>query len=252
MKQVRSFLFNLCFYGATAVAGLLLAPLLLGPRVVARVARDIWINMALGLMRRLVGLTHRVEGMENVPAGRFIIAAKHQSAWETFFLHVLFHDPAVVLKKELTRLPVFGWYTARAGVIAVDRSAGAAALKQVVEDARPMSEAGRPILIFPQGTRVAPGDHRPYYPGVYALYRALDLPVVPVALNSGLFWPARGFVYNPGVIDVRVLAPIQPGLDRKTFMRTLEETIETTTASLEATAREAEAGEESLRRASPR
>lgn len=233
MKQVRSFLFNLCFYGVTAIAGILLSPVLLGPRAGVRMVRDAWIRTALGLMRLLVGLTQRVEGMENVPSGRFIIAAKHQSAWETFFLHVLFHDPAVVLKKELTRIPIFGWYSARAGVVAVDRSAGAAALKQVVEEARPMSEAGRPILIFPQGTRVAPGDHRPYHPGVYALYKSLDLPVVPVALNSGLFWPARGFVYDPGVIDVRVLEAIPPGLDRKTFMRTLEERIEAATTALE-------------------
>ena len=145
---------------------------------------------------------------------------------------MLFDDIAIVLKRELLFIPVVGWAMARAGNIAVARGDGAAALRGLVKQAKAAIGAGRSIMIFPEGTRVAPGDQRPYQVGTAALYRQLGVPVVPVALNSGLFWGRRQWVKRPGVITVEVLLPIAPGLTREAFMTTLRERIETVTAHL--------------------
>jgi 1-acyl-sn-glycerol-3-phosphate acyltransferase len=148
-------------------------------------------------------------------------------------VHMLLHDPAVVLKKELLNIPVYGWYTRKTQMIAVDRTGGAKALKDMVAAAQRAAGQGRPIFIFPEGTRTAPGTEADYQPGVAALYKRLDLPVVPVALNSGLFWPRRSFLRKPGTIVVEFLPPIAAGMDRKAFMNVLRERIETATRRLE-------------------
>jgi len=141
-------------------------------------------------------------------------------------------DPAVVLKRELLLLPFYGWYAARAGSIAIDRRAGAGALRGMVAAARPIAAEGRPIVIFPEGTRTAPGERLPYQPGVAALYRALALPLVPAAVNSGLFWGRRSFVKRPGRIVLEFLEPLPPGWSRRRLMSELEKRIETATAAL--------------------
>ena len=148
---------------------------------------------------------------------------KHQSAWEAIVMPLALDDPAPMVKRELLMVPIYGWYMARAGAIAIDRKAGAAALRRIVAAARPAAAEGRPIVIFPQGTRVAPGVTVPYQPGVFALYQALSLPLVPAALNSGLFWGRRSFMKRPGCVTLQFLEPIPPGWPRRRLMAELEE-----------------------------
>jgi 1-acyl-sn-glycerol-3-phosphate acyltransferase len=157
---------------------------------------------------------------------------KHQSAWDTLILPVVLGDPAIVLKRELLLLPFFGWYAARAGCIAIDRKAGAGALRGMLAKARRIAVAGRPLVIFPEGTRVAPGASGPYQPGVAALYQALALPLVPAAVNSGLYWGRRRIVKHPGRIVLEFLEPIPPGWPRPRLMAELEQRIETATGAL--------------------
>jgi 1-acyl-sn-glycerol-3-phosphate acyltransferase len=224
---LRSVIFNILYTLWTAGMHILCLPLLLGPRRWSRAAGGVWIRTDLWLLRHLVGLDHQVTGTENLPKGPAIFAAKHQSAWETLFLSRYLDYPAFVLKRELLSIPLFGWYLRKVGMIAVDRSAGASALRNMARQASAAFAEGRSILIFPEGTRVPPGESRPYHPGVAALYGQLKVPVVPVALNSGLFWGRRAFVKRPGTVTVAFLPPIPPGLDRKAFMRELESRIET-------------------------
>jgi 1-acyl-sn-glycerol-3-phosphate acyltransferase len=157
---------------------------------------------------------------------------KHQSAWETIALWVLLKNPAIVLKQSLARIPVFGWYMQRGGAIIIDREAGPKALRPMLAAARSAIADGRPIAIFPEGTRTPLAARRSYHPGVAALYMQLDLPVVPVALNSGLFWGRRSLLKQSGTILIEFLAPIEPGLNRRHFMAELERRIEGATAML--------------------
>jgi 1-acyl-sn-glycerol-3-phosphate acyltransferase len=232
MSSVRALLFNLAFYLWTAVIGLCALPLLLAPRRVVMRFGTMWSAVTLRLLGWIVGLTHEVRGRENLPDGACIIAMKHQSAWDTLAMPVIFGDVATVIKRELLFLPLYGWYASRAGSIAVDRSGGAAALKRMLASAKRTVEAGRPIAIFPEGTRTAVGERRPYHPGVAAFYSQLDLPLVPVAVNSGLFWGRRSFLKKPGRIVVEILKPIPPGLPRRAMMEELENRIEAATARL--------------------
>ena len=153
-------------------------------------------------------------------------ACKHQSAWDTMIFALLLRHPSFVMKKSLKRIPLFGWFLARSGMVAIDRSAGASALKGMLRDAREMIAKGRAVIIFPEGTRTAPGKSLPYHPGVFALYRDLGLPTVPIALNSGLYWRRDAFLKRPGKIVMEILPPIPPGLPRKAFMAQLEAGIE--------------------------
>jgi len=225
MASFRAALFNLFYFGWTlclAVLGLPAA--LFGYRAVYGIGR-LWGRGTFAALRALVGLEHRWTG--SFPAARPVIyAAKHQSAWDTMALATLPDRPAYVLKRELVWIPFFGWLLKAAGFIAVDRKAGAAALRRMVRDAERAVADGRSLLIFPEGTRTAPGEHRPYQPGIAALYDRLKLPVVPIALNSGLFWGRRSFVKRPGRITVEILPAIEPGLDRRAFMAELERRIE--------------------------
>jgi 1-acyl-sn-glycerol-3-phosphate acyltransferase len=233
---LRACLFNLVFFGLTAVLCVAYVPLLaLRRRVLVR-AVSLWARIVIWLLGAILGIRHELRGTENLPERPAIIACKHQSAWETIAFNALLDDPAVVLKKELLRIPIWGWLATHARHIGIDRKAGAGALRAMRAAAVAASAAGRHILIFPQGTRTPPGSRRPYWPGVAALYEKLDLPVVPVALDSGLFWGRRSFVKRPGVITVEFLAPIPPGLGRRELLRELESRIEAATTRLEAEA----------------
>lgn len=230
---VGSALFNVYFYAwtfAVCVGALPAYPFLddRGMRVVARV----WSKGLLWGLRVLAGVDHEVRGLERLPAEPAIIASKHQSAWETFAYFSMIRDLSIGLKYELTLIPVFGWYLMRSGAIRIDRGAGSQALRSLVKGAREVSARGCSILIFPEGTRRAPDDPPDYKPGVAALYTAVGMPVVPVALTSGLFWRRRSFVKRPGRIVVEFLEPIPPGLPRKVFMAELEGRIEAATARL--------------------
>ncbi|MBN9085477.1 MAG: 1-acyl-sn-glycerol-3-phosphate acyltransferase [Reyranella sp.] len=229
---LRSLAFNGGWYLGSTVLAIVGMPLLLAPRRWVVAWARLWIAFVLWWLRVTVGLTHRVVGAENLPKGPVIIACKHQSSWETLAFTLLFDDIAVVLKRELLFIPVVGWAMARAGNIAVARGDGAAALRGMVKQAKAVIAGGRSIVIFPEGTRVAPGDQRPYQVGTAALYRQLGVPVVPMALNSGLFWGRRKWVKRPGTLTLEILPPIPPGLPRDAFMERLRGEIEGATARL--------------------
>ena len=232
MSWARAFAFNFAFFAWTAICGIAGLPFLLTPRAVTMRFGRFWAVGVLTLLRAIVGLEHEIRSLERLPRDGCIIAMKHQSAWDTLILPVVLCNPAVVLKRELLLLPFYGWYAARAGSIAIDRKAGAGALRRMLAEARPIAASGRPIVIFPEGTRSAPGERRPYQPGVAALYQALALPVVPAAVNSGLYWRRRSFMKHPGRIVLEFLDPIPPGLPRAELMSELERRIETATAVL--------------------
>jgi 1-acyl-sn-glycerol-3-phosphate acyltransferase len=232
MNWVRSLLFNLIFFAWTALIGAISVPVLCAPRVAVMRFGRFWSRTVLALLRFIVGLDYQIRGLDRIPLGACIIAMKHQSTWDTLVLPVALDDPAIVLKRELVWIPFYGWYAARAGAIAIDRKAGASALRKMLAQARDIAAQGRPIVIFPEGTRVAPDAHLAYQPGIAALYQALALPVVPAALNSGLFWGRRSFLKSRGRITLEFLEPIPPGWSRQRLMSELQQRIETTTAAL--------------------
>lgn len=227
MIFLRSLAFNIAFHVWTAIACIgLLWMLLLPRRAMIRVVTWYFGTIAW-LERTLVGIRYEVRGREHVPAsGSFLLAAKHQSAWETLKLHFLVNDPAIILKRELLWIPIWGWYAAKARMIAVDRGARGRAVASLLRNAKPVRDEGRPIVIFPQGTRVAVGTYRPYRIGVGVLYENLNIPIVPMALNAGLYWARHSFIKRPGTIVVEFLPPIQPGLGRAKAMQVLEEQLE--------------------------
>lgn len=226
MVALRSLAFNLLFFSWTAVLVVISLPLLLAPPQALVAMARVWARSMNFLLRWIVGLDWQLRGTEHLPAGPFILAIKHQSMWDTLAYVLMVDNPAIVLKRELLSIPFFGWYLSKTGQIAIDRKAGGGALRRMLRAAARVTAAGRPIIIAPEGTRTAPGQRRPYQPGVAALYGQLGLPVVPAALNAGLFWRRRSFVKRPGRITVEFLPPIPPGLDRAAFMRELERRIE--------------------------
>jgi len=232
MIWARALAFNAAFFAWTAIAGTIGLPFLIAPRAVTMRFGQFWARIVLVLLRVIVGLDHEIRGLDRVPRSACIIAMKHQSAWDTLIPLVVFKDPAAIVKRELLLLPFYGWYAARAGSIGIDRKAGAKALRRMIVAARPVAAEERPIVIFPEGTRVAPGARLPYQPGVAALYQALATPLVPAAVNSGLFWGRRSFVKHPGRIVLEFLEPIPPGWPRRKVMAELEQRIETATAAL--------------------
>lgn len=236
MLFLRNLIFNTLFLVTSVILSLLAAPGLLMPYRAVIWFKQLWLRIVLGLTRVVIGIDFEVRGRENIPDGPVVFAAKHQSALDTFVLSLMHPHCVFVLKRELVRLPIWGWYLLRMGMIPIDRSKGLASLKKITEAAARTVENGQSIVIFPQGTRTPPGAVRPYLPGVAALYKGANVPVVPVALNSGLFWPRKIMHKRPGVITMEYLEPIEPGLDRRTFMQTLEDRIEPATANLESQA----------------
>jgi 1-acyl-sn-glycerol-3-phosphate acyltransferase len=226
MTTLRSFLFNILFALWTGFIFIVSLPTLVLPRSAAWWMGGLWVRGALLLLRATVGLRHRVRGVEHRVAGPAIYASKHQSAWDTLVFPTLLEQPAYVLKQELIRVPLFGSYLKQCGMIPVDRQGGGTALKQLLKAARAAIAEGRSILIYPEGTRMPPGERRPYHPGVAALYGDLGVPVVPVALNSGLFWGRRAFNKKSGTITIEFLPPIAPGLPRREFMAELQNRME--------------------------
>lgn len=238
MIWLRSLLFLAAFFGwSTLVALYSLIPLALNrPQHIVGIGR-MWSNSINAMLRHIAGIEVCIEGLEHVPQGAAMIAAKHQSLWDTAVVLGLFRWPAVVMKKELLSVPIYGALCRAQQMVVVDREGGAKALKAMLRDARTAAQAGRKLVIFPQGTRTPPGAAAPYQPGVAALYRELKLPVVPAAVNSGFFWPKKGLKKPPGTIVLRFLPAIPPGLGRDDFMRELESRIEAAQAQLEAETR---------------
>ena len=225
---LRSAAFNLAFFASTALALLVVWPVLFvpGPAAALRVA-NAWAAFVMFLLRAIVGLKLEIRGDRARLDGPALIACNHQSAWDTIVFLRLCRRPTYVMKKELMAIPVYGWLARHQGHIAIDRTAGAAAFRRLQRAAAAALAAGRQIIVFPEGTRVPPGERRPYQPGVAGLYAALKVPVVPIALNSGLFWPRRSFVKRPGTIMLEILPEIPAGLPREAFLTELETRIGT-------------------------
>jgi 1-acyl-sn-glycerol-3-phosphate acyltransferase len=213
------------------------SPFFFTPRIWSIRALQVWARSSLWLLRVVAGIGMELRGREHIPQGPALIAGKHQSFWETFAILPWLDDPAMVLKKELIYIPWFGWFAYKFRMIAVERSAGSAALRGLVRQAEACIAEGRQVVIMPEGTRRAPDDPPVYKPGAAALYATLGVPCVPFALNSGLFWPRRKFLRHPGTIVLEFLPPIPPGLPRKAFQAELEGAIEPATQALVAEGR---------------
>ncbi len=240
MLALRSALFNILFYALLITLMLLGLPTLaLGQRAVLRLA-NVWARGSLWLLRIVCGTRVEFRGRGNIPAQSCILAAKHQSFLEIIALCSLFPDFTFVLKRELTRIPLFGWYLARAGQIAVDRTRGRAALTDVSRRATEVLRAGRTLFIFPEGTRRPPDARPEYKSGIAYIYAETGAPCLPVAVNSGLFWPRRSFQRRPGTAVIEFLPLIPPGLARQEFQMRLRDGIENASRALMAEAVEAD------------
>lgn len=227
MWRIRAFAFNLILFILTVILGLLCIPaILFGERVCIKLAMA-WLDMVYPIEKYILGLDYHVIGAEHIPQGdnRYIVAMKHQSTWETLKLGKLFGYAAVVLKKELHDIPILGSYLKRTKMIPIDRSKGKQAFNLMLEYAQKTLDENRPIVIFPQGTRTPVGEKKPYKTGVVRMQSALNVPIIPVALNSGLFWPKGTFWKKSGIITVKVFPPISPG-DEKANMALIEQLLE--------------------------
>ena len=226
MLALRSAVFNVLFYAYLIVLMVFGLPTaLFGTRGVLRLA-NVWARGSLWLLRVVCGTRVVFRGRHNIPAEPCILAAKHQSFLEIIALAALFPDFTFVLKRELTRIPLFGWYLGRSGQIAVNRGQGRAALQQVSRGARAVLDAGRQVFIFPEGTRRAPGDPAVYKAGISFVYSETGAACLPVAVNSGLFWPRASFLRRPGTAVVEFLPVIPPGLPRQVFQDRMIEGVE--------------------------
>lgn len=238
---LRSTLFNLLMYGLTAVMCILCLPgLLLPPRKRMMIVR-LFVGTVYVLERFVLGLRYEVRGWENVPAdGAYIVAAKHQSAYETMKLHILWDNPSIVLKQELLRIPLWGRYLAMIGPIAIDRASGKESITQIIEGAQRIKKEGRPMVIFPQGTRVGvdvTASEKPYRIGVARMQEATELPIIPLALNTGVFWPKHKWCKKSGTVIFKFMPPIPPGGDPKDVIARIEEILEEESAKLRDEAR---------------
>ena len=239
MIYIRSGAFNVIFYVNLVLFLVLGSGFFFTPRKWSIQALQVWARTSIFLLRVVAGVGMEVRGRDNIPQGACLIAGKHQSLWETFAILPLLDDPAMVLKKELSYIPFFGWFIHKFRMIPVARSAGSQALRQLMDLAGKEIAAGRQVVIMPEGTRRGPDDPPAYKPGAMALYGRLNVPCVPFALNSGLFWPRRRFIRRPGTIVISFLPPVPPGLDRKLFQKRLEAAIEGETTRLVAEGRAA-------------
>ncbi len=236
----RSLLFNLLFYVNVTILMLVSLPTLALSHRLQLVFIRAWAESSLWLLRVICGTRIEWRGVQNVPPGACIVACKHQSFLETFAVYKILDDPTFVLKRELMWIPLFGWHMAKAGVIPIDRGAGVAALSRMTARARKILARARQVVIYPEGTRRPPGAEPSYKGGVAYLYDKAGVACVPLALNSGLFWPRRSLLRYPGTVVVEALEPIAPGLDRRVFLAQLQSRLEAASARLlqETTSRE--------------
>ncbi len=231
MKLIRAVLFNSLFYALFIAVMLCAAPLLLFPRG----ATTAGLKMLLSVLKALqafFGLKIHVEGFEHLPPGACLIAAKHQSMWETFYLPLLVDDPAFIYKVQLARIPLFGHYMRKMDMVPIDRNKGASALRDMVREAKLRMAQGRQIILFPEGTRRPAGAPPDYKTGIALLYQALDVSVIPIAHNSGRFWSNYFWTGETGTLTLKILEPIPPALPRGEFMQKLEQNIETASTAL--------------------
>ncbi len=235
MNLIRSILFLsfIIIWGA-------IVPILYSPAFIFKNSKladqgaKLWSVVSLWALKKLCGIEHKIIGLENLPKEACIVACKHQSMWETIVMHLVFHRPVYAFKKELLKIPFYGWYLRVMSGITIDRKGQASALKDLIKQSKKYLANGQTIILFPQGTRVPVGafsDKYPYQSGVTALYLACGVKVVPAALNSGKFW-SKSILKNPGKITLEFLNPIEPGLSKREFSAKLEEAIEARSAKL--------------------
>ena len=229
---LRSLSFAAAFYLWSLVMVVVMIPMLIAPTRWILWAMGVWSRGTVWLLRILCAARTEFRGLENLPKGPVLIAGKHQCMFDTIGPFSIIPKASFVMKRELLKIPFYGWYSLKAGMISVDREAHSAALRSMMAQARLRASEGRQLVIFPQGSRLAPGEKGDYKPGVAALYRDLGLFCVPMATNSGVCWPAHGLLRRPGVIVYEFLEPIPPGLHRGAFMRMLEERIEAASDAL--------------------
>ena len=236
MIFLRSTIFNLAFFSVTAVIAFLTLPTTWMKRSAAMKIVRLWVRTVYALERNIIGLDYEVRGWENVPQGKaFLLAAKHQSTYETFKLHILFDDPAIVLKKELLSVPLWGAFIRKIDPIAIDRSSKKQSIKLLMAEVQRVKDQKRPIIVFPQGTRVrvdATTQEKPYRSGIGHMYESSGLMIVPMAVNTGLFWPKMSWIKKPGVVIFEFLPPIMPGLASDQVMPVLEEKLERASLAL--------------------
>ncbi len=233
MLAIRSALFNILFIGWTIFLLSTLWLLMPIPKQKFRKAVALWPHGSFPLMRYLLGLTFEQRGLENIPNEPVIYASKHQSAWDTMYFLWHHEDNAYVMKGELNRIPFWKWYMDKCQHVVVDRRGGTSAMREMISNTKSILADKRSVIIFPEGTRVAPGETRRYHPGIAALYSQTKATVIPVALNSGYFWGRRRFIKKPGVLTIQFLPPIPKDMERKEFMKELETRIESATRKLE-------------------
>jgi 1-acyl-sn-glycerol-3-phosphate acyltransferase len=229
---LRSLLFNILFYINLIVLLIAALPTFFMHRRGILFMAKTWGRTSLWLLRVICGMRVEWRGLEKLPPGGYLVAAKHQSTWETFALVPRFRDPTFIIKRELEWIPIWGWLAIKAQMIPIDRNAGGQTIPRLMRHARQALSEGRQIVIFPEGTRRAAGAEPAYKFGVARMYAEADAPCVPIALNSGLFWPRRQFLRYPGTVIVEILDPIPPGLDQKVFFERIQSDIENATARL--------------------
>lgn len=222
MLAVRSLAFNVAFYLSLILQMIVWTPVYFFlPRHAAWIVPRFWSYSSLWLQKWIAGTDSRIEGVENLPQGPFILAPKHQSFWDTISFFPYLSDPVYILKRELMWIPLFGWYVAKMRMIPIHRGSRSKALKQALEIAKVRMAENRQLIIYPEGTRRAPGAEPAYKWGIAEIYATLNVPVVPVAHVAGLYWPRRRFARYPGTIHARFLPPIEAGLAKEAFMERL-------------------------------
>lgn len=228
MVVLRSILFNIVFYANLILQMVVMTPFyFLAPRRTAfNVVVKTWSRSNNWLLAKICGTHFTVEGLENIPPGGYILAPKHQSFWDVFALLPLLDHPVYILKRELQWIPLFGWYVMKQHMIPVNRGARGKSVYEVIARASEAMREGRQLIIYPEGTRRPPGAEPAYKYGIARIYRDLGVPVVPVVMHPGLFWPRRKFLRFPGHFKVQVLPPIPAGLDADVFFERLTTTME--------------------------
>lgn len=229
MSRIRSLVFKGVFYFWSFLCCLVAVPLMYLPKCPPKwllAIQTVWSHGILVLLRAIVGLKVEVQGRENIPEGGSLLAVKHQSSFDTFVMHTIVQAPAFIMKKELLKIPLYGRFCEKSGMIPIDRDAGPKSMRELLKRTKSAIEQQRSVIIFPEGSRSEPGSHHSYQPGIFGIYKVLKKPVVPVALNTGLYWPKKGSLQTGGIMVLKFLPAIEPGKSREEFLGDLENSIE--------------------------
>lgn len=233
MMTLRSILFVIYMYGLMAVMGIIFLPALALPKGVALFGIRSYANLLRIGLHVIGGIRTQIKGQENLPQGGFIYAGKHQCMWDVFIPFIICKAPTIIMKRELLWYPFLGWYALKAGMIPIDRAGTTKTLRKMTAIANDRADSGRQIVIFPEGTRTAPGVPAKYHSaGLSSLYKTLDVPIALVATNAGICWPAHGLRRSKGTVTYEVLPPVPAGLPRKEAMARVEADIESASMRL--------------------